>query len=56
MGAIGNFFSDLKVLIGAATTKPPQDNDPGSLGLIAQQNAVSAPNAIALLCEEEILT
>ncbi|MCB1645882.1 MAG: long-chain-acyl-CoA synthetase [Pseudomonadales bacterium] len=56
MGAIGNFFSDLKVLIGAATTKPPQDNDPGSLGLIAQQNAVSAPNDIALLCEEEILT
>ena len=56
MGAIGNFFGDLKVVLRAARHKMPADNQIGSLGLLVQQNAHRRPNDIALLCEDEIVT
>lgn len=56
MGALGNFIGDLKVLYTAATMKPPGSDDPGSIAMLAQNNADTMPDALALLCEGEEVT
>ncbi|XOV87510.1 MAG: long-chain-acyl-CoA synthetase [Pseudomonadota bacterium] len=56
MGAISNFFGDLKVLYAAATTKPPASDDTGSIALLAEQNAEKYPTGVALICEGETVT
>ncbi len=56
MGAISNFFGDLKVLYAAATTKPPASDAIGSIALLAEQNAQKYPQGVALLCEGEVVT
>ncbi len=56
MGAISNFFGDLKVILGTLTQPNPQDDQVGSLALLVQQHAQSHPQDIALLCENEVVT
>ena len=56
MGAITSFMGDLKVLLVAATTKPPAPNQIASFSLLVEGNAARIPNAIALMCEEEVVT
>ena len=56
MGAIGNFFGDLKVLLAAATAKPPAPDEIASFGLLAEQNAESYPGEVAIICEGETVT
>ena len=56
MGAIGNFFGDLKVLLAAATAKPPAPDEIASFGLLAEQNADSYPGEVAIICEGETVT
>lgn len=56
MGAITSFMGDLKVLLVAATTKPPAPDQIASFSLLVEDNAARIPNAIALLCEEEVAT
>lgn len=56
MGALGNFIGDLKVLYTAATLKPPGSEDPGSIAMLAQTNAETKPERLALLCEGEEVT
>ena len=56
MGALGNFFGDLKVLLAAATAKPPAPNEIASFGLLAEQNAAVYPNEVAIICEGETVT
>jgi citronellyl-CoA synthetase len=56
MGSIANFFGDLKILVGAATAKPPSGDDIGSFSLIVEGQAKSHPQGIALLCEDEKIT
>ena len=53
---VKNFFGDLKVLFSAATTKPPSSESIGSLPLLVQQHAISRPDKVALLCEDEQVT
>lgn len=55
MGVI-SFLQDVKVLYGAATAKPASSDTIGSLPLIVQQQAEKNPQAIALLCEEQVVT
>ena len=55
MGVI-SFLSDVKVLVSAATTKPPSSETIGSLPLTVQQHAKKSPQAIALLCEDQVVT
>lgn len=56
MGAVSNFLGDLKVLYTAATLKPPGHDDPGSIAMLVQNNAVTRPDGEALLCEGETVT
>ena len=56
MGAITSFLGDLKVLWVAATTKPPPPDQIASFSLLVEGNAAKIPNAIALICEEEVVT
>ena len=56
MGAISNFFGDLKVILATLTQSAPQDDQVGSLALLVQQHARSHPQDIALLCENEVVT
>ena len=56
MGAIANFFGDLRVLISAVTTKPPTADDPGAIALLVEQHARQRPEDIALLCDDEVVT
>jgi citronellyl-CoA synthetase len=56
MGAIGNFFGDLKVVLRSALQKTPADDQIGSLGLLVQQHADNHPEDIALLCEDEAVS
>lgn len=53
MKRIRNFFGDLRVLIAAATTKPPSPDEINSFSMLVEQNAKSMPLELALLCEEE---
>jgi len=56
MGSIANLIGDLKVLVTAATLKPPEPDSIGSFGLLVQQHADSHPHGVALLCEDEVVT
>ena len=56
MGAITSFLGDLKVLLLAATTKPPSPDQIASFSLLVEDNAARIPDAIALICEEEVVT
>lgn len=56
MGAVRNFFGDLKVLLAAATAKLPDANNPGSIALLAEKNAADFPQGEALLYEREVVT
>lgn len=56
MGAVVDFFGNLKVLISAITTKPPSHNAPGSVATLVEQHARQRPDDIALLCEDEMVT
>ncbi len=56
MGALGNLLGDLKVLYTAATLKPPAADEPGSIAMLAQNNAATIPDATALLYEDEVVT
>ena len=56
MGALGTFLGDLKVLLTAATTKPPAATDIASFSLLVQNNAARMPDSLALICEEESVT
>ncbi|MDA9680031.1 long-chain-acyl-CoA synthetase [Gammaproteobacteria bacterium] len=55
MRAITSFLGDLKVLLVAATTKPPPPDQIASFSLLVEGNAARVPNAIALMCEEEVV-
>jgi len=55
MGAITSFLGDLKVLLVAAAAKPPAPDKIASFALLVEDNASRIPNAIALICEEEIV-
>ena len=56
MGAIVDFIGDVKVLINAATNRPPANDTIMSFSLLVEQNAESRPGDIALVCEEETAT
>jgi citronellyl-CoA synthetase len=56
MGAISNVFGDLGVILRAARQKPAPDSQLGSIGKLIEQHAVSHPEGIALLCEEEVVS
>ena len=56
MGAITNFLGDLKVLLAAVTTTPPRPDQVASFSLLVEDNATRIPDAIALICEEEVVT
>lgn len=56
MGAITNFLSDVRILVKAATTKPPEKTDRISFSLLVENNAKSIPGEIALICESETVT
>lgn len=56
MGKITDFFGDLKVLVAAATMKPPDAEATGSIALLVQENARKRPEGVALLCEDEVVT
>jgi len=56
MGALGTFLGDIKVLVAAATTKPPAPSDIASFSMLVQNNAARTPNRMALLCEDETAT
>ncbi len=56
MGSISNFFGDLKVLLAAATLKPPEDSGIASFSLLLETNAEKFPNEVALICEGETET
>lgn len=56
MGKITDFFGDLKVLVAAATMKPPDAEETGSIALLVQENARKQPQGVALLCEGEVVT
>ena len=53
MGAIKNFFGDIRVLVAAATGKPPEAEDIVSIPLLVETNAARTPDATALICEDE---
>ncbi len=53
MGAIADFFGDLKVLFAAVTTKPPSPDSCGSFSTLVEENAKTHPHDSALLCEGE---
>lgn len=55
MGTVGNFISDIRLLARAATAKPPQETDPGSWAGLVEGHASSHPEAIALICEDEVI-
>ncbi|HIG41843.1 MAG: long-chain-acyl-CoA synthetase [bacterium] len=52
---ITSFLSDVKVLFSAATTKPPTSETIGSLPLVVEEQARKNPQAIALLCEDQVV-
>lgn len=56
MGALGEFFGDLRVLFTAATMKPPAADDIASFSLLAENNAQKYPHETALICEDEVVT
>ena len=56
MGALSDFFGDLKVLLAAATAKPPSPDEIASFGLLVEQNAQTYPAEIAIICEGETVT
>lgn len=56
MGAVTEFFGDLKVLVSALTTKPPKDSDPGSVATLVEGHANSHPQGVALICDDEVVT
>ena len=56
MGALKDFFGDLKVLYAAATLKPPQSNQIASFSLLVESNARTLPDRVALICEDEEVT
>ena len=53
MGALNDFIGDLKVLLAAATTKPPAPDEIASFALLLEENARKYPDGTALICEEE---
>ena len=56
MGSITSFLGDLKVLLVAATSKPPAPDQIASFSLLVEDNAARIPSEIALMCEEEVVT
>ncbi len=56
MGAIANFFGDLKVILRTLAQSAPQDDQVGSLALLVEKHAQTHPQDVALLCEEEVVT
>ena len=56
MTSIKSFIGDLKILIQAATLKPPAETDLDSFSLLVESNAVRYPDKVALVCEEETIT
>ena len=53
MKSIRNFIGNLRVLVAAATTKPPAPDEINSFSLLVEQNAVTITDEIALICEGE---
>lgn len=49
-------IDELRVVVAAKTTKPPTADTIGSLPLVVQNHAQNSPQAIALLCEDEVVT
>lgn len=56
MGKISDILGDLKVVKTALTFKPPADDEKMSYALMVQNNAVTCPDRMALLCEEESIS
>ena len=56
MGAISEFFGNLKVLVRAATTKPPPAESIESFSLLVEKNAQRIPSRPAIVCEGETET
>jgi len=56
MGALTDFFGDLRVLFTALTTKPPDANQVGSIVMLVEGHARTHPQGVALLCEDEVVT
>ena len=53
MKNIRNFIGNLRVLVAAATTKPPAPDEINSFSLLVEQNAGAITDEIALICEGE---
>ena len=53
MKSIRNFIGNLRVLVAAATTKPPAPDEINSFSLLVEQNADTITDEIALICEGE---
>ena len=53
MKSIRNFIGNLRVLVAAATTKPPAPDEINSFSLLVEQNADAITDEIALICEGE---
>ena len=53
MKSIRNFIGNLRVLVAAATTKPPAPDEINSFSLLVEQNAGAITDEIALICEGE---
>lgn len=56
MGAISEFFGNLKVLYTAATLKPPTTDTLRSLPVLVEEHATERPDEIALLHEDAQVT
>ena len=53
MKSIRNFIGNLRVLVAAATTKPPAPDEINSFSLLVEQNADAITDEVALICEGE---
>jgi citronellyl-CoA synthetase len=56
MGALSNFMGDLGVILKVARQKPGPDSQIGSIGRLVERHALSHPDDVALMCEEEVVS
>jgi citronellyl-CoA synthetase len=56
MGALSNFMGDLGVIVKVARQKPAPDSQIGSIGRLVERHAVSHPDDVALMCEEDVVS
>ncbi len=56
MGTINEFLGNLRVLVAALLTRPPDEDTPGSIAMLVEGHAAKHPRDVALICEEEEIT